>query len=35
MTGIEIDRVVEGKTVECWTNVDDLGLLQQLGALQA
>ena len=35
MTGIEIDRVVEGNTVECWTNADDPGLLQQLGAMQA
>lgn len=33
MTGIDIDRFVDGKAVECWTNTDDLGLLQQLGGL--
>jgi steroid delta-isomerase-like uncharacterized protein len=35
LTGIDIDRVVNGKAVECWTSVDELGLLQQLGALPA
>lgn len=35
MTGIDIDRVVEGKIVECWTNTDDLGLMQQLGVIPA
>jgi steroid delta-isomerase-like uncharacterized protein len=35
MTGIDIDRVVDGKTVECWSNTDDLGLLQQLGVVPA
>jgi steroid delta-isomerase-like uncharacterized protein len=33
ITGIDIDRIVNGKTVECWTNSDDLGLLQQLGVV--
>lgn len=33
MTGIDIDRIVNGKTVECWTQSDALGLLQQLGAI--
>jgi len=33
MTGIDIDRFVDGKTVECWTNADELGLLQQLGVV--
>jgi steroid delta-isomerase-like uncharacterized protein len=33
MTGIEVDRFVDGKSVECWTNVDELGLLQQLGVI--
>ncbi len=33
MTGIDIDRVVDGKVVECWVNEDDLGLLQQLGVI--
>ena len=31
--GIDIDRVVEGKVLECSTNTDDLGLLQQLGVV--
>jgi steroid delta-isomerase-like uncharacterized protein len=33
LTGINIDRVVDSKAVECWTSTDDLGLLQQLGAV--
>ena len=33
MTGIDIDRVIDGKLVECWTNADNLGLLRQLGAI--
>ena len=32
-TWIEIDRIKDGKIVECWDNSDDLGLLQQLGAI--
>jgi steroid delta-isomerase-like uncharacterized protein len=32
-TGIEIDRIVEGKIVEHWLRADDLGLMQQLGAI--
>lgn len=32
-TGTDIDRVVGGKVVECWTNTDDLGLMQQLGVI--
>ena len=32
-TGIEIDRIKDGKFVESWFNEDDLGLLQQLGAI--
>ena len=35
MTGIDIDRVADGKIVECWVNSDDLGLLQQLGVIPA
>jgi len=31
VTGIDIDRIVDGKSVERWTNMDELGLLQQLG----
>ena len=33
LAGIDIDRIADGKVVECWTNVDELGLLQQLGAI--
>jgi steroid delta-isomerase-like uncharacterized protein len=35
ITGISICRVANGKIVEGWTNVDMLGLLQQLGAAPA
>jgi len=31
MTGIHIQRIVEGRIVEGWTNSDTLGMLQQLG----
>lgn len=33
VTGISIDRVVDGKVVEGWTEFDMLGMLQQLGVL--
>lgn len=33
ITAIDIDRIVDGKVIECWTNMDELGLLRQLGAL--
>ena len=33
VTGITIDRHVDGKIAESWTNWDTLGLLQQLGAV--
>ena len=32
-TGIEIDRIKDGKFVESWVNEDDLGMMQQLGAI--
>jgi steroid delta-isomerase-like uncharacterized protein len=35
LAGTDIDRFADGKVVECWTSTDDLGLLQQLGALPA
>ena len=35
MTGITVDRFVDGQTVECWTNSDELGLLRQIGAVPA
>jgi steroid delta-isomerase-like uncharacterized protein len=30
-TGITIDKIVDGKIVETWTQWDNLGLMQQLG----
>ena len=33
-TGTTIYRIVGGKVAECWTHLDELGLLRQLGALQ-
>lgn len=35
ITGITINRVANGKIVEGWTNLDALGLMQQLGAIPA
>jgi steroid delta-isomerase-like uncharacterized protein len=35
VTGMTIDRIVDGRIAESWTNWDTLGLLQQLGALPA
>lgn len=35
ITGIDIDRIVNGKVVECWPISDELGLLQQLGVIPA
>src|SRR5712691_5973952 len=32
-TGITIDRMAGGKTVETWTNFDALGMMQQLGVI--
>src|SRR5919201_2483348 len=32
-TGIEIDRIKDGKVVESWPNADNLGLMQQLGVI--
>lgn len=33
VTGIGIDRIVNGKIVESWANWDQFGMLQQLGAI--
>ena len=33
MTGIDIDRFANGKVVECWPVMDELSMLQQLGAV--
>jgi steroid delta-isomerase-like uncharacterized protein len=35
VTGISIDRMKDGKSVESWTNYDLLSMLQQLGAVPA
>ena len=34
-TGIDIIRIADGKIVEQWTEIDALGLLRQLGVIQA
>lgn len=33
IAGISIDRIADGQIVERWSQVDSLGLLQQLGAI--
>lgn len=33
LTGINIQRIVDGRIVENWVNLDTLGLLQQLGVI--
>lgn len=35
VAGSDIDRIIDGKTVECWAHVDELGLMQQLGVAAA
>lgn len=35
ISGTIIDRIADGRVVECWSNTDDLGLLQQIGAVPA
>jgi steroid delta-isomerase-like uncharacterized protein len=35
LAGTDIDRIIGGKVVECWAHVDELGLMQQLGAIEA
>jgi len=35
VTGIFIDRVIDGKIVESWGEFDALGMMQQLGAIPA
>lgn len=34
-TAMDIDRIINGKATECWTNVDELSLMQQLGVIPA
>ena len=33
LSGIEINRIVGGKCVECWERMDTLGLMQQLDVI--
>lgn len=33
INGVDIDRIADGKVIECWMNMDELGLMQQLGAV--
>lgn len=33
IAGIDIDRLANGKVVECWPIMDELGMLQQLDAV--
>ena len=35
LMGTDIDRMAGGKVVECWAHMDELGLMQQLGAIAA
>jgi predicted ester cyclase len=35
VTGILIDRIVDGKVMESWGNFDQLGLFQQIGLIPA
>lgn len=35
LAGTDIDRVIGGKVVECWAHMDELGLMRQLGAIEA
>lgn len=35
VSGIEIDRIEDGKVVESWQNFDSLGFMQQIGAVPA
>ena len=33
MAATDIDRIADGKVVECWSQMDDLSLMQQLGVV--
>lgn len=35
VTGISIDRLLNGKSVESWTNYDVMSMLQQIGVIPA
>lgn len=32
-SAMDIDRIVGGKAAECWTNIDELSLMKQLGVI--
>lgn len=32
-TAMDIDKISDGKFTECWTNMDELSLMQQLGVI--
>lgn len=33
IAGVTTDRIADGKVAECWTSLDELGLLRQLGVI--
>ncbi|CAN7738065.1 ester cyclase [Phyllobacterium sp. LjRoot231] len=33
VAGTNIDRIADSKVVECWSHVDELGMMQQLGVV--
>lgn len=35
LSGISLERFADGQSVECWVNSDELGLMQQIGAIPA
>ncbi|HXF60737.1 MAG TPA: ester cyclase [Caldilineaceae bacterium] len=35
IVGVDIDRIVNGRIVECWAHVDELGMMKQLGVISA
>jgi steroid delta-isomerase-like uncharacterized protein len=35
LAGTDFERLIDGKTVECWPRVDELGLMRQLGVVAA
>jgi steroid delta-isomerase-like uncharacterized protein len=35
VAGTSVFRISDGRIIECWTNADDLGLLQLVGAIPA
>ncbi len=35
VTGVSVDRIVDGKIVESWQEIDALGMLTQLGVIPA